>query len=331
MIIFLSWAGLKSRLVAEFLRDWLKEIFPEAEPWVSGHDIRKGTTPKEEIEAALRDANLGLACITRENRESTFIGYEWRALESGGIPAFPLIIDPSLKRGELKPPLDKQATAAHDKPDMLRLLKNINELRQPPSIRFSDERLREIFDAQWESLNRILPRRQPTPINPALLIKDFGHMVTLIQLHHKYISEKLRPVIEIIVKDYSQDETADAEAKRDRAVARGEVLAADAIKMNIDEAVAESPAFCKNPESLIVGDVSEFFLDNFEPKRLQWILETYFVPILENRALSDEAKINEMVELMELHVLRIFSHFHLTLAARLIDISERNMEALRGE
>ena len=39
MKIFISWSGEQSREMAEALRDWIPDVLPEAEPWMSVADI----------------------------------------------------------------------------------------------------------------------------------------------------------------------------------------------------------------------------------------------------------------------------------------------------
>lgn len=42
MKILRSWSGNPSKMLGEFLRDWLKSVFPDVTFWVSSRDIQAG-------------------------------------------------------------------------------------------------------------------------------------------------------------------------------------------------------------------------------------------------------------------------------------------------
>jgi hypothetical protein len=51
--VFLSWSGLRSRWVAEAMRDWLPLVLQGAKPWMSATDIEKGSRGLIEVSTRL--------------------------------------------------------------------------------------------------------------------------------------------------------------------------------------------------------------------------------------------------------------------------------------
>jgi hypothetical protein len=69
--VFISWSGERSRYVAEALWDWLPLVLQIVEPWMSAEDVEKGSPWESEIMGKLDEANVGIVCLTPENRFST--------------------------------------------------------------------------------------------------------------------------------------------------------------------------------------------------------------------------------------------------------------------
>src|SRR5450759_5412922 len=74
--VFLSWSGERSRLVAEFLRDWLSQVIQAAKPWMSDSEVQKGSRSLEEIGRALADIKVGILFLTPENQDRPWLLYE---------------------------------------------------------------------------------------------------------------------------------------------------------------------------------------------------------------------------------------------------------------
>lgn len=328
MKIFISWSGGVSGGVACFLKRWLKEIFPDVKSFVSLEDIPPGAPWQECVDEALAASDFGIACVTAENLDSYYMGYEWRALLEKGARFCPLIVDPVLRRRQVRAPLSSiQASSATNFGDVLRLLVAINELRDTKACPSADE-LETILKRKWDELQAALPPPPPPPVDYLKVIDDFGAMVALIKAHQQNIPNRLSRVIRTVVSEYARDTSA-PEEKHDAFVTRAEERAAEAIRINIDEAVNESAAFRENPHSRVVGDVRKFFWKNFDREKLLWILKNEFRPILANPDASLKEKIEEMEDMMNLYVLEVFSHFHMALAAALVAVARRSVEAAR--
>jgi hypothetical protein len=59
MNVFLSWSGEVSREVAAALRDWLRPVLQNIEPWMSDEDIAVGKRWSRELALQLEAANFG--------------------------------------------------------------------------------------------------------------------------------------------------------------------------------------------------------------------------------------------------------------------------------
>jgi hypothetical protein len=83
MKVFLSWSGARSRVVAEFLRDWISCVLQGTRPWVSTRDLDRGSLWFGEINDQLKDTTVGVICLTQENKTRPWILFEAGALTKG--------------------------------------------------------------------------------------------------------------------------------------------------------------------------------------------------------------------------------------------------------
>lgn len=154
MKVFLSWSGLRSRAIAEALREWIPNVIQAVEPWMSAEDVDKGLRWSSEIAVQLEDTRFGIICLTPENLESVWILFEAGALSKTIDKAFvcPLLfaLDPSDVRGPLT---QFQATKA-EKDDMKRLILTINRALGDGSL--APEKVEKAFEHWWSDLEQAL-------------------------------------------------------------------------------------------------------------------------------------------------------------------------------
>ena len=60
MKVFLSWSGIRSKLMADALRDWLPLVIQAVEPWLSESDIEKGVRWGPDISDRLEESRVGI-------------------------------------------------------------------------------------------------------------------------------------------------------------------------------------------------------------------------------------------------------------------------------
>ena len=67
MLVFISWSGQRSKIVAEALENWLAQVIQAVEPWVS-QDINKGGLRwSAEVADRLERSKVGIICLTKSN------------------------------------------------------------------------------------------------------------------------------------------------------------------------------------------------------------------------------------------------------------------------
>lgn len=164
MKIFISWSGPRSRAVAQVMRQWLSDVFQQAEPWMSEHDVDAGSRWSHQLSGMLEQCQLGIICVTPENQEAPWLLFEAgclaKAVQTSRVIPYIVGMGPS----EVKYPLAQFQAAEATESGTLKLLKSINEAGD---ARISDERLVRVFEKWWPDLRSALSVI-PTPIGPAV-------------------------------------------------------------------------------------------------------------------------------------------------------------------
>jgi hypothetical protein len=143
MKIFISWSGRRAKEIAELLNAWLPDVIQDAEPWLSGDDIDKGSMWFGDITEALA-AKVGILCVTQDNKNAPWMLFEAGAL-SKGLPknrVCPLLIDRPTKEVQL--PLSMFNLTVPTKEDMWKLIKTINGSRDDSLLH--EDRLKRSFE-----------------------------------------------------------------------------------------------------------------------------------------------------------------------------------------
>jgi hypothetical protein len=83
MKIFISWSGERSKQVAELFSEWIQCVIQAVDPWLSTKDIDKGALWITDISNQLSNTNIGIVCLTNENKNKPWILFESGALAKG--------------------------------------------------------------------------------------------------------------------------------------------------------------------------------------------------------------------------------------------------------
>ena len=156
MKVFISWSGLRSKHVAEQLRNWIPKVLQAVKLWMSDEDISTGTRWSAEIASELEMSKVGIVCITPENQHNPWLMFEAGALSKTLSETFvcPYLYD--LTPSQLSGPMSQfQATLA-TKDGTAKIIQTLNKALDDSQIVGSE--LDEIFDVWWPKLEEKLSK-----------------------------------------------------------------------------------------------------------------------------------------------------------------------------
>ena len=159
--VFISWSGERSRLVAEFLREWICTVVQAAKPWMSESEIEKGSRSLEEITKALADCKVGITCLTPENTEKPWILYEAGCLSKSIDDRTRLCtyLIGGIQPSDIRPPLGMFQHARPTRNDTLGMMRTINRVVSVEPV--NDDILEKVFDKMWPDLENHLATLPP--------------------------------------------------------------------------------------------------------------------------------------------------------------------------
>lgn len=152
MKVFLSWSGVRSKDVAELLRNWIRCVLQATRPWVSTRDLDRGTVWFGEINDQLKDTTVGVICLTQENKTRPWILFEAGALikglSSSRICTFLIDLDPK----DIEDPLAQFNHTFPNRESVKGLIETLNNNLGQNSL---DHRvLSEVFDTYWPQFEK---------------------------------------------------------------------------------------------------------------------------------------------------------------------------------
>jgi hypothetical protein len=146
MKVFLSWSGPRSGELANALKDWIQEMFPGMEIFIS-LDLHAGEKWADTIAKALVSSKFGIICLTPENIDARWILFEAGALsasEAGAARVIPFLFDMEFR--DLSSPLNQFQAVTCDTDGLYSIARTLNHgLPQPAST----EKLKLRFDLNW--------------------------------------------------------------------------------------------------------------------------------------------------------------------------------------
>lgn len=177
MKVFLTWSGERSKALAQALRAWIPAVLQGTEVFMSEEDIEPGEQWLNRIEKELGKSDVGVVCLTAENRTAPWLLYEAGVLR--GV-----------------------ATEERVVPYLLHLDKS--DVGQP----LSTLQMCEANDLGTKRLVEMLNRRRASPLPAALLESTFAKWSPDLQSKieeipkeaQKHPSREDRDVLEEILK-----------------------------------------------------------------------------------------------------------------------------------
>ncbi|MDE7162827.1 MAG: toll/interleukin-1 receptor domain-containing protein [Clostridia bacterium] len=153
MKVFISWSGEFSKRIALLIKDWIEQCIQSIEAFVSDEDIEKGENWSARLTNELSNTNYGIVCLTSDNISAPWIHFEAGAL-SKLVDSRVSTIAVDIQYSEIKGPLSSFQNTKLEKEDMFSLLKSINNsIEKSGEKNLSDEKLKNSFDAFWQTFN----------------------------------------------------------------------------------------------------------------------------------------------------------------------------------
>lgn len=161
MRVFLSWSGETSLQVARALQDWLPNVLPSVDAWMSEEDIRMGSRWARALADELEQTKACIVCLTPDNLKSTWLHFEAGEVAKVVQQSFVCPYLKGIKKSELVGPLSLFQSAIADREDTLRMVRTLNESSGGPEL--PAERLNKIFDVWWPHLEAVLEKIELYP------------------------------------------------------------------------------------------------------------------------------------------------------------------------
>lgn len=149
MRVFLSWSGEASNAAAKALQKAIRNVFKDADVWVSSEDIKLGQEWFTELVRALDGTRFAIVCLTRRNLSSPWVMFEAGAVSGTfrDLRVVPVLLEGAIT--DLVDPMARFNGTAFNAAGMRRLFESINDSLGSPLTR---EAVGAVFDKQWKPL-----------------------------------------------------------------------------------------------------------------------------------------------------------------------------------
>ena len=156
MRIFIGWSGETGRNVAGILSRWLKALFPDIEISTASDIMTGGINWHSALQGALKTADYGLICITKESVQSLWLYYEAGVLSTAASYITPFLFD--VTPSELGGPLRAFQSVTGNQDDLWKLISELasilNKNHTENSINLDS--LKRLFDMTYPVLQKEL-------------------------------------------------------------------------------------------------------------------------------------------------------------------------------
>ena len=147
MKVFISWSGDRSKAVADLLDEWIQCVLQAVDPWMSSKDIDRGSLWFSEISDQLKDTNIGIICLTQDNKNKPWILFESGALAKGlsstRVCTFLVDLEPT----DIGNPLAQFNHTQPNREGVFELIGTLNRGMGEHALR--EKVLERVFDTYW--------------------------------------------------------------------------------------------------------------------------------------------------------------------------------------
>jgi hypothetical protein len=148
--VFISWSGERSKRIAEELRTWIPSVLQFAKPYFTPSDIEKGAKWGTEISRNLANTNVGIICLTKENKDKPWILFEAGALSKDLDHSKVCSVLFDMENTDLIGPLATFQTTKFDEVDFKKMMSTINESGGENAL--PKETFDKVFKMWWPEL-----------------------------------------------------------------------------------------------------------------------------------------------------------------------------------
>ncbi len=150
MNVFISFSGDRSKAVAKALHEWIPYVINDVQPRMSEVDIDKGTRGSMDVANQLKEAKMGIICLTPENLDAPWLHFEAGALSKTVEKTYvcPYLFE--VEYNGVKGPLEQFQKTKTEKNDTQNLINTINKALESNAL--DESRLNKTFDKWWPEL-----------------------------------------------------------------------------------------------------------------------------------------------------------------------------------
>jgi hypothetical protein len=147
--VFICWSGELSGTLAEVVRQWLPQTLQFVRPHLSSADTKKSGQWASKVSAALKDSQIGILCLTRDNLNDPWVLFEAGALSENLDSSRVCAILCDLEPGDVRQPLGLFQQIRFTKEDFKKVVGMINAADDNP---LQESALNEVFEMWWPQL-----------------------------------------------------------------------------------------------------------------------------------------------------------------------------------
>ncbi len=169
--LFISWSGKISYEIANKFKEWLNDIFPDIEIFVSNDDLRYGRSWEDGLRKELNKTNYGIICLTKTNLNSNWILFESGGILKGKPKSIIWTLLYNVDEQDIKRPLGMFQHCKINKKGILKLIKEINQ--EVGENNFDEKKLEyEIFDKRWPYIQKEINKLKKNKTNLKNALND---------------------------------------------------------------------------------------------------------------------------------------------------------------
>lgn len=147
MDLFLSWSGERSKKLALIFNEWVLNVLPTLDIYISLKQIKPGERWIDNIGRGLQNNYTGIFFLVRENISSPWINFEAGAISKNVENSRVIPLLHNLTPEEISSPLTQFQAMSIDKESIYNVIETINDSIND-SRRINNEQLRKIFE-KW--------------------------------------------------------------------------------------------------------------------------------------------------------------------------------------